>query len=192
MLFSIVAVQIYIPTNQPVPLAVSVHNPGCWFIAGSWQRRPVMTAVLGLFSSVAKAAGFVCRVGYWEPRLLRCVAATGSPCFSSLFWAISVCLSFAGLRVGWKQGGTFMQCPERLRKLVAHPALPSPAKGTLSSWEVPSCCWAMQLGRWDDTGKTKLSSFPFWAVILKPFVPLCCWNFLSGPQSSLKALFVCG
>lgn len=47
---------------------------------------------IGFFSG--KSAGFVCRAGHYLPQSLP---LCGCYCFSSLFLAVSKCLSFAGL-----------------------------------------------------------------------------------------------
>lgn len=70
------------------------------------------------------------------------VAAINSPCFSSLFLAISIHLSFL-VRMGLNQSRTIVQCLNRWKKLVAHPALPFLMRGALSSWGVPSWSWTI-------------------------------------------------
>lgn len=125
--------------------------------------------MLGLLvSSVLKAVGVTCGAGVtWELWLLWLHDCYWNPHFSSLFLAIFIHLSFASLWVGWNWSRSFMWCPKRLQKLVAHPVLPflvSP------SWRVLSWCWAMLAWGMGSCRQMKLSSFPFRVVILKCFV----------------------
>ena len=87
-------------------------------VAGSagvieWLCRP-------LISSVAKAAGVLCRAGHWNHGRFHCVAGTRHPCSSSLFLVISIHLSFMPLGEGVKLKWVLVQVPGRLGKLVAH------------------------------------------------------------------------
>lgn len=68
----------------------------------------------------------------------HCMADMGGPSPSFLFHAISICLGFASLWVRCNRSGPFMQCPERLGKLVAYHTLPSLVRGNLSNWGVPA------------------------------------------------------
>lgn len=43
------------------------------------------------------------------------------------------CLSLSGVKLKW----VFMQCSERLGKLITDPAVPFPSREPLSSWGVP-------------------------------------------------------
>ena len=49
-----------------------------------------------------------------------CRAEIGGPCFSPLFPAFSICLSFAPLWVQWNQSRSSVWCPEWLGKLITH------------------------------------------------------------------------
>ena len=100
---------------------------------------------------------------------------------------ISILLSFAGLWVGWNQSGCFVQCPERLGKLGAYPTLSFPARKLFLAEIFPLGTGQYRPGGWDNAGQMKLFFVSFmWGYF---FVPLCCWSFLSGLQSSPRAVF---
>lgn len=63
----------------------------------------------------------------------RCMSANNSLCFAFFFLASSIQLSFAGLG-GVKQKGDLRTLPERLEKLIVHPALHFLVRGTLWGW----------------------------------------------------------
>lgn len=51
---------------------------------------------------------------------------------------LSLYISASLVCVGQNLSGAFLQCPERLGRLVIHPALPFAVREALSSWGVPS------------------------------------------------------
>lgn len=59
----------------------------------------------------------------------HCMADIGSRSPSSLFQALSAHLHSASFWVEWNRSGSFMRCPERLGKLLAHRILHFLAKG---------------------------------------------------------------
>lgn len=62
-----------------------------------------------------------------------------SPAFlHSSLWSLHV-----SALLGWNWGNSFVQCSERLEKLVAHSTLPFLVRGTLSRCGIPSWCWAI-------------------------------------------------
>lgn len=120
-------------------LAISVEvlsGKGCW---GPLERRPLGTKVT-------------------PTKWLILVA----PPPSSLFLAISTRLNFSSLWVGLNQRGSFMQCLERLGKLVVYPILSAfPSKGNFWAGESSrgaEQCWP---GGWDDAGRINLFLLPF-------------------------------
>ena len=142
--------------------------------------------------AVVKAGDGVCSIckGCWGPRKWRflwcsaeqatgnhsCshrVADTRSPCPCSLFLAISRCLRFAGLWAGCNWSGFFVQCSQRLGKLVAHPSFLLPVRGILLSPLGTEQCQPGAMG-WCRQNET--SSYPFCMVILRSFALLCCWS----------------
>ena len=93
----------------------------------------------------------------------RCMADIGSPSPSSLFQAISAHLGSASFWVEWNRSGSFMQCPERLGELVAHPILHFLAKG--------NPVLMMNNGGLEDGMRrtNEAPSFPLCTVILRLF-----------------------
>lgn len=80
-------------------------------------------------------------------------------------------------------------CAERLGKLVSHPIFLSWRGKLFLAGKFPLGAEQCQLGGWDDSSKSRLF-FPFCTVIIKYFIPLCCRSFLSGLQSSPRAVFI--
>lgn len=147
----------------------------CWKLV----KSEVCCGCAGFLSG--KVAGVLCRGGPGNCGHSWYVVDTGSPCPSSLFLSVSMCLSFAGLWVQGNWSGVFVQCPKRLEKLIIHPAVCFLVRDSLShiAEEIPLDkvkCWpgGMRHTKWS------CSSFPFCVVIFRFFVSLCCWNFLSG------------
>ena len=68
---------------------------------------------------VPKAAGVVCSVTGNRGHS-PCRVEIYGPCFSPLFPAFSICLSFAPLWMGWNQSRSSVWCLEWLGKLVIH------------------------------------------------------------------------
>lgn len=88
------------PLVSAVQKATGILWGAVWDLLGGPQRwklglSAVSTRVLS--SSVVKVAGILCRAGHWEPWILCHMADAGYPCTSSLFLALSRCLSSAGL-----------------------------------------------------------------------------------------------
>lgn len=77
----------------------------------SWWNLPTVLAIGFLFPHCPKLLVLPVKAGYCEHQSLPCMAAIGSPWFSSLFLANSVSLSFAGLG-RWNWSWTFMWHPK--------------------------------------------------------------------------------
>lgn len=107
-----------------------------------------------------------------------CVA-TGRPCFSSLFLAISTCLSFAGL--GWvKLKWILCTVPCKAREVVHSLCSYFPGKGNLSKGYLLALSNA---GLGSRIMQAKWNCLPSdLCVIFSDF--LFCWSFLRGLQSS--------
>lgn len=144
-----------------------------------------------LVSSVGKLQGSSAEQVTGNRGCYCCVGDTGSLCSSSVFLATSIHLTCAGLWVEWNWSGSFLWNPERLGRLVAHMLL-------LFQWELflaglvrlalssAGQRGGMMQAKWSG------SSIPFWVVLLRFFVLLCCWSLLSGFLSSPTAVFVPG
>ena len=87
-------------------------------------------------SSVVKLLGLSGEQVTGNHTCSHCVAASGSPCFSSLFLAVFISLSFAGLDAVKPKRDLLV--PQKVGKGGSSPALPFLARGILSIWEVPS------------------------------------------------------
>lgn len=87
------------------------------------------------------------------------------PVLFFVFIAIPACLGFA-VWVGQDLSRIFVRCLEGLGKLTAYAAHLFLARETFSSWEIPLGAKQCPHGRWGDSGKMKLSSFPVFAIIL--------------------------
>lgn len=149
--------QTQIPVKwKPVKIA------GCpWWL--SWQL---------VTFSVSKPPQFVCSACLYESWSLQfCVSVINNYCFSSLFLAIPIYVSFAhlgGLKEGLSHGALKCWSCWSLRSFY------------LSWWEElflagkfplgTEQCW---LAWWDESGKMKLSSFSSCAIILRFFAPWC-------------------
>ena len=137
--------------------------------------------MLALGFVIAKFLGFSAEQGTENHSHSCFVVDTGSPCPSSLFLVVSRCLGSAHLWVGWKQSRSFVQCSERLEKLVTDPvvsfSLFFSQQGKMSqAAEFPLAakqCWPR--GR-DDANKMQLFLLFLWAIFKCAL--LHCWRFL--------------
>ena len=92
-----------------------------WGVISTKIFRGFSMTMLAVGFIIAKFLGFSAEQDTENHSHSCCVVDTGSPCPSSLFLVVSRCLSSARLWVGWKQSRSFVQCSERLEKLVTDP-----------------------------------------------------------------------
>lgn len=114
--------------------------------------------------------------------------ALTAPTLLSLLLVVSGYLSFASLWVGWIQSRSFVQCSERLRKLITHPAVLFPVRRTVSGWGGSFWHWAVWPGGQDDAGKMKQFSLPVCGLFSSFFH--CYVAEASGLLRSLRPVFI--
>ena len=154
-----------------------------WGVISTKIFRGCSMNMLAVGFIIAKFLGFSTEQDTENRSHSCCVVDTGSPCPSSLFLVVSSCLSSALLWEGWKQSRSFVQCSERLEKLVTDPVVSFShffsffQQGKMSqAGEFPLAaerCWPK--GR-DDANNMQLFSLLFlWAVFKCAL--LYCWPF---------------
>ena len=77
--------------------------------------------------------------------------------------------------------------PERLGRLVTHPALLFPPGDPWTRELALGSCQCCS-GAWDDAGKVELFFLPFYVGIFRLFAPQICYSLLSGLQPSCRAI----
>lgn len=151
------------------------------------------------FMAAALAFGFFSSESLWVclvtgNHICFCyVDDIGSSCFSFLFFAVSVHLSFAYLWLEQKQSG-FLCGIQESWKIWLLTLLSLFWWGELFlAWKSPVVAEQHWLRRWYDTGKMKLF-FSLLCCVFSSFffVPLFCWSFLSGLQRSSRTVFAPG
>lgn len=125
---------------------------------------------------------FVCLAGHCEMHLFPTCGCCWESLRLPLFLAIS--MSQFCQSEGDESERGLRKVPQNAGEAGYHPALPFLQTRTLFGWEFPLGTEQCQLPGQDGTGRTKLpASLPV-CLSSGTFVPLCCYSFVSGRQSS--------